>query len=185
MSPRAVVVVHREAMIAEGLAAALARYPAIVPIAVATSASDAERSGERADVVALDARIPGAKQATDRLRRRGVRVVLLGDVQTTEDGICVSTRGSVASLASALVPGAYLPPQRPRLTARQQQVLSLAARGFSAKQVATRLGISPKTVERHKTRIFERLGVPNQAAAVSVVAAIGNGMEGSWIRSST
>jgi DNA-binding CsgD family transcriptional regulator len=42
--------------------------------------------------------------------------------------------------------------------------------------VARHLGISPKTVEVHKTRIFAKLGVPNQAAAVY---ALGNRMEGS------
>jgi len=47
------------------------------------------------------------------------------------------------------------------------------ARGFAGKQVASHLGISPKTVERHKTRIFAKLKVPNQAAAVSVVLAAG------------
>jgi DNA-binding CsgD family transcriptional regulator len=41
------------------------------------------------------------------------------------------------------------------------------------KQVARHLGISPKTVEQHKTRIFAKLGVPNQAAAVRMVVAAG------------
>ena len=48
---------------------------------------------------------------------------------------------------------------------REQEILRLVARGRSGKQVARQLGISPKTVERHKTRIFAKLGVPNQAAA--------------------
>jgi DNA-binding CsgD family transcriptional regulator len=34
-----------------------------------------------------------------------------------------------------------------------------------------------KTVEQHKSRIFEKLGVPNQAAAVRV--AFASGLEGS------
>ena len=33
------------------------------------------------------------------------------------------------------------------------------------------MGISIKTVENHKTRIFAKLGVPNQTAAVSMALA--------------
>jgi DNA-binding CsgD family transcriptional regulator len=56
-----------------------------------------------------------------------------------------------------------------RLTRREKEILDLVARGLAAKQVATQLGISPKTVEQHKTRIFAKLGVRNQTAAVSVL----------------
>ena len=44
---------------------------------------------------------------------------------------------------------------------------------MSGKQVARHLGISPKTVEHHKTRIFAKLGVPNQTAAVTLAMAGG------------
>ena len=57
-------------------------------------------------------------------------------------------------------------------------MLSLAAQGLSGKQVARVLGISPKTVEHHKTRAFAKLGVPNQAAAVAALME----EEASWIR---
>lgn len=184
MSARAVVVAHREAMVAEGLAAALARFPAIVPVAVATTAGEVEETGSKADVVALDIRIPGSARATERLRRKGVRVVLLGDGTTPRDhgdGARVSTRASVASLARVLVPGAD-PAATPELTSRQREILRLVAGGMSGKQVARQLGISPKTVERHKTRIFERLGVPNQAAAVA--AMLGTDRGRGWIPSS-
>ncbi len=51
---------------------------------------------------------------------------------------------------------------------------------MAAKQVARYLHISPKTVEQHKTRIFSKLGVPNQAAAVSIVARDGLADRGPW-----
>ena len=44
------------------------------------------------------------------------------------------------------------------------------AAGLPGKQIATRLGISLKTVEQYKTRIYAKLGVPNQAAAVSLMS---------------
>ncbi len=60
MSVRAVVVAHRETLAAEGIAAALARYPGLALIGVATTADEVERCAQRADAVAIDARIPGA-----------------------------------------------------------------------------------------------------------------------------
>jgi DNA-binding NarL/FixJ family response regulator len=54
-------------------------------------------------------------------------------------------------------------------------VLRLVGKGFSGRQVAKQLEISPKTVERHKTRIFKKLGVPNQAAAVFAFRAESEG----------
>ena len=78
MSVRAVVVAHRESLAAEGIAAALARYPALVLVGIATSAAETERCAEQADAVAIDARIPGRRPASARMRRRGVRVVVIG-----------------------------------------------------------------------------------------------------------
>jgi DNA-binding NarL/FixJ family response regulator len=49
------------------------------------------------------------------------------------------------------------------LTARQREVLQLVAEGRSAKQIATELNISPKTVEFHKAAIMDRLGVRSTA----------------------
>jgi RNA polymerase sigma factor (sigma-70 family) len=53
-----------------------------------------------------------------------------------------------------------------RLTARERQVLELAARGLHAKEIASELGISPRTVEVHKSRVMEKLGVRNVAELV-------------------
>ena len=53
-----------------------------------------------------------------------------------------------------------------RLTARERQVLEHAARGLHAKEIATALGISPRTVEVHKTRLMSKLGVRNVAELV-------------------
>jgi DNA-binding CsgD family transcriptional regulator len=173
VSVRAVVVAHRETLAAESIAVALARYPAIVSVGVATSAAETELRAERADAVAIDARILGAEAAVGRLRKRGLRVVIIGGPPQDHDGesgVAVTTGASLAHLADALVPGAL--PQASRaavLSPREEQVLRLAAKGMACKQIARVLGISPKTVEQHKTRAFRRLGVPNQAAAVALL----------------
>jgi DNA-binding NarL/FixJ family response regulator len=57
--------------------------------------------------------------------------------------------------------------ERNPLTARERSVLRAVSGGGSASQIAKELGISPRTVERHKQSVTAKLGVPNQARAVS------------------
>lgn len=51
----------------------------------------------------------------------------------------------------------------PPLTARQCQVLTLIARGGSAKDIANRLNISVRTAEFHRAAIMQRLGLHSTA----------------------
>jgi DNA-binding NarL/FixJ family response regulator len=184
MSACTVVVAHREAMLAEGIAAALARCPGIVPVGAATTPTEVIRLGGRVDAVAIDSQLSDAELAAKALRRRGVRVVFIGGA--SHDGsVCISTDAHVASLAAALNPRVGMSaPVLPRLTRREQQVLSLVAKGLAGKQVARQLGISPKTVERHKTKIFSKLAVPNATAAVGLLLSTTGG-DTAWVPSST
>jgi PAS domain S-box-containing protein len=52
------------------------------------------------------------------------------------------------------------------LTDRERQVLVLIADGHSTKEAATRLGISYKTADSHRSRILEKLGVHETASMV-------------------
>ena len=45
------------------------------------------------------------------------------------------------------------------LSGREREVLHLIAEGLSAKEVASDLGISTKTVEAHRTSLMRKLGV--------------------------
>jgi two-component system response regulator DctR len=45
------------------------------------------------------------------------------------------------------------------LTSREREVLDLALDGHSCKMIARELGISHRTVERHRSRLLEKLGV--------------------------
>lgn len=68
-------------------------------------------------------------------------------------------------------------PQRPatpsheatvmRLSKRQEQIIELVAEGYSGKEVARLLGMSPKTVESHLQRVFDRCGVRSRAGVVA------------------
>lgn len=60
-----------------------------------------------------------------------------------------------------------------RLTVREREVLEHAVGGLHAKEIAALLGISPRTVEVHKMRIMEKLGVRNIAELVRFAVAAG------------
>ena len=45
------------------------------------------------------------------------------------------------------------------LTARQIEILTLLAQGMASKEVAFKLGLSSKTVDVHRSRVMERLGL--------------------------
>jgi len=45
------------------------------------------------------------------------------------------------------------------LTEREREVVRLVARGLLSKEVADRLGLSPRTVEKHRARILAKLGL--------------------------
>lgn len=59
------------------------------------------------------------------------------------------------------------------LSQREREVLQLLAEGATSKEIAVALGLRPKTVENHRARILDKLGVSNSAAAVRAAAARG------------
>jgi ATP/maltotriose-dependent transcriptional regulator MalT len=56
------------------------------------------------------------------------------------------------------------------LSARELEVLSLVVQGKTNRQIAEDLYLSVRTVDRHLSRIFDKLGVSSRAAAASVLA---------------
>ncbi len=55
------------------------------------------------------------------------------------------------------------PASRPKLTVRETEVLQLIAEGRRTKEVAHLLSVSPRTVEFHKYRITDKLGISTTA----------------------
>jgi two-component system, LuxR family, response regulator FixJ len=62
------------------------------------------------------------------------------------------------------------------LSPRERQVLDALVAGQTNKTIATKLGISVRTVELHRARMLHRIRVPNAAAAIrlAIIAELGN-----------
>ncbi|SNY38159.1 GAF domain-containing protein [Paractinoplanes atraurantiacus] len=72
---------------------------------------------------------------------------------------------------------AELPPVKPPpLTAREAGVLELMRQGLTYREIASRLGLSPKTVEKHVGAVIRKTGTRNRTAAV--VTALESGWVG-------
>lgn len=59
------------------------------------------------------------------------------------------------------------------LSKREIEVARLVAHGLTSQEVATELGISPRTVTTHLSNIYERLGLPGRAALARYIVQAG------------
>lgn len=151
-----------------------------------------------AGCVIADVRLPGQSgvELQDALRRRGIALPFViitahGDVATARAAFRSQAVDFLekpfdnAQLRAAIEAAFALEEHRiqrddgrrrdaqklGRLTAREREVLEKAAQGLHAKEIAAALGISSRTVEVHKTRIMEKLGVRNVAELVRFAIA--------------
>jgi DNA-binding NarL/FixJ family response regulator len=53
------------------------------------------------------------------------------------------------------------------LSDREEEVLRLIARGYTNREIAAKLDVSVKTIETHKARAMEKLGLENRAGIVA------------------
>jgi DNA-binding NarL/FixJ family response regulator len=59
------------------------------------------------------------------------------------------------------------------LTCREDEVVKLIAEGHSSKEIAQRLTISIKTVERHRSNILEKLGMRDRTELTRYAIRVG------------
>jgi DNA-binding CsgD family transcriptional regulator len=59
------------------------------------------------------------------------------------------------------------------LTSREVEVLQLLSEGLLARTIAARLGLSPRTVHKHLSNVYSKLGVHDRLVAVSIARAQG------------
>jgi DNA-binding NarL/FixJ family response regulator len=60
-----------------------------------------------------------------------------------------------------------------KLTSREQEILQRVAEGAANKEVAADLGISVKTVEKHRQSVMNKLGLHDTAGLVRYAIAAG------------
>ncbi|MEP6883306.1 MAG: response regulator transcription factor [Gammaproteobacteria bacterium] len=97
--------------------------------------------------------------------------------------VAVGQRFLCDAIASKILSGYLLGDQRPgsptvaqTITGREREVLTRIALGNSNKLIARDLGLSPKTVEKHRSNLMRKLQLHN-AAAITMFA-IRNGLTG-------
>jgi two-component system, NarL family, nitrate/nitrite response regulator NarL len=89
------------------------------------------------------------------------------------DAVMATARGEVV-LSPEVQTGVAREIQRreavrgPRLTARELQILALAAQGSSTPEIAGRLHLSAATVKTHLQNVYDKLGVTDRTSAVAV-----------------
>ena len=186
---------HGDRFIRSGLAFVLNREPDIEVVGEAVSATDLMSlcAATRPDAVLFDldadqwdaARLAAALRkhqrtlrcvglhdsthpdTTRRAQAAGVRAAVPYSAGT--DAIIDALHGRPSSRPVATnLPAATPDDHHDRLTPREIAVLQLIAAGMITRAIAEELGVSAKTVENHKQRIFRKLGVQNQAHAVSI-----------------
>jgi DNA-binding NarL/FixJ family response regulator len=130
----------------EATAAIRTRHPA-TRVLVLTSFSDRERVSRALEAGATGYQLKDAEPAD---LRAAVRAVAAGHAPLDP------------RVAGALLPSR---PTTGPLSTREREVVRLVARGLANKQIATRLGITERTVKAHLGSIFRQLGVADRTSA--------------------
>jgi len=192
--PVRVVLQQRHELFRSGLALLLGASPAVEVVGSVRTAEQlvdlCVRARPLPHVALVDASADCAELAATsaalRMRRPRLRLIALNPHGTRRlpprgsfDAV-VDRVGGVAAIVASLIdldggesptgPGATDPAV---LSKREIQVLALLGGGSTVRNISDRLAIRPRTVEHHKQRIFDKLGVQNQAHAVAVALCSG------------
>lgn len=89
-------------------------------------------------------------------------------LDAVERALDLRARRAEAASARAEVDGRLA-----RLTARERQVLELMIEGLANKEVAARLGISPRTAENHRARVMAKMQARSLAELVRMSLSAG------------
>ena len=60
-----------------------------------------------------------------------------------------------------------------QLTRRQREILQLVAKGYTSKEMAQMLNLSPKTIETHRTQLMKQLDIHDVAGLVRYAIRVG------------
>jgi DNA-binding NarL/FixJ family response regulator len=85
--------------------------------------------------------------------------------------LCASLFNFVSHADSSLVIPSVA--ERPKLTIRQRQLMSLVAKGLTNKEIASRLNLSEFTVRNHVHRILKQVVADSRSHAVDIILSHG------------
>jgi DNA-binding NarL/FixJ family response regulator len=90
---------------------------------------------------------------------------LIEGIRTVHQGSAVISQQLAAFALEAFgdEPPTAMNPDTDLLTPREREVSTLVAKGYTNRQVARELGISPKTVEKHVSALLEKLSLTNRS----------------------
>jgi len=153
------------------------------------------------DVVLLDIRMPGLDgvsvaqkvkeaglpTATIMLTSYDAQQYVMASLRAGAKGFVlktVSPKELTAAIATVARGGLYLDPEvasvmgerdfdPEQLSMREREVLVLAAKGLSSKEVAGKLFISERTVQTHLASIYDKLGSKNKTEALLLALKYG------------
>jgi DNA-binding NarL/FixJ family response regulator len=129
--------------------------------------AEAQRLGLRTRLLAMSSQ-RDRKIAVEVLRAGGKgvllesdssREVLLAFEQVLAGGIYLSPAFSLSEVFAQEEPGVQSGDPLDRLSSREYQVFSLLVEGVRAKEIAARLGLSPKTVDTYRASLMKKLDI--------------------------
>jgi len=100
-----------------------------------------------------------AKGASGYMSKQAASGELQDAIRATMAGQCYLS----PAISRSLVVAQSVGPDE-QLTARQVEILTLMAQGLTSREIGAQLGLSPKTVDVHRLRIMDRLGIRNVAS---------------------
>ena len=187
-------IVDDHPLVTGGLDGALGTIDDLEVVAHGASVAEAREllSREDLDVVLLDVRLEdgnGIQALAERGERQRPAVLVISSFETSQYVAAAARYGAAGFLLKTvplptLVNGIrtvanggsvftreQLQNRFVTLSPRERQIVRLAMDGLGNKEIATRLGTSPKTVEWHLTAIFERFGITGGRIELSLRAA--------------
>lgn len=99
----------------------------------------------------------------------GVRAVTAAQTAPQRNPTALHTNTAAAHLASSPLQGGHGPAAAPGLSPRELEVMGLLVQGMHNRRIAEALGISHRTVEVHKARVLDKLGVRSVVELVRLV----------------
>ncbi|HEX3147560.1 MAG TPA: response regulator transcription factor [Gemmataceae bacterium] len=116
-----------------------------------------------------------AAGATGYVLKRAAGDELVHAIQIVAEGGVYLDPSLAGKVVSGFVgrPGVTTPARAGELSDREIDVIRLTAAGYGAKEIATQLDLSAKTVETYKGRAMEKLGLQSRADVVKYAAQRG------------